>query len=150
MVFSIAFFVIPWVIAVLHLQLKDKKLIPLIAPFASVNAFLVNGLGVDLGFWHVYPFTKPEILSTLPFNLGLYPVLACYMIYFIKKSSKSPYLIVFFIAFVTTLVEALFFLLGKVSYGNGWNIFWTFVSYLFPYMFGYWFYRYLKKINLIE
>ena len=48
------------------------------------------------------------------------------MIYFIKKSSKSPYLIVFFITFVTSLVEAVFFLLGKVSYGNGWNVFWTF------------------------
>ncbi|WP_046173563.1 CBO0543 family protein [Domibacillus indicus] len=150
MYFSIVFLVVPWVIALLHLQRKDKTLIPLIAPFSSVNAFLVNGLGVQFGFWHVYPFIRREFFSTISFDLGLYPVLGCYMIYFIKQSRRNPYFIVVLMAFLTALMEFFFLLMGKVAYGNGWNVIWTFVSYFFPYLFGYWFYRYLQNIKVIN
>ncbi|WP_332455460.1 CBO0543 family protein [Domibacillus aminovorans] len=134
---------------ILHLHPRDKKLIPLIGPFASVNAFLVNELGVQFGFWHVYLFNNANTLPAIPVNLGLYPILGCYLIFFIKKSNH-PYLIVFLMTLFTTLTEAIFVLMGIVVYGNGWNIFWTFISYLVPYLFDYWFYLYLKKIKAME
>ncbi|MCI2257251.1 hypothetical protein L2D08_23350 [Domibacillus sp. PGB-M46] len=149
MYFSMTLLAIPWIIALWHLHPKDKQLIPLIAPFAAVVAFIVNGLGVYFGFWRFYPFIELNVFATYPCNLGIFPVLGCYMIYFVQKT-KQPYVIVFGIALFTTLLEGLFLLMGKVVYGNGWNLFWTFISYLLPYLLGYWFYLYLQKLSIIK
>ncbi|WP_050184327.1 CBO0543 family protein [Domibacillus robiginosus] len=149
MFFSIALLIIPWLIALWHLHPKDKQLIPLIAPLASVAAFIVNGWGVYFGFWRVYPFIELNTIATYPCNLGIFPVLGCYMVYFIKKHGH-PYLIIFLITLFTTLLEGWFVGIGKAIYGNGWNLFWTFVSYFFPYLIGYWFYLHLKKIQVMN
>jgi hypothetical protein len=138
---SILVFVIPWIVAILHLYKKDKLLIVLIGPFFSVIAFTIN----EFGFWEVIPFPNQKTLSALPFNLGLYPILASYLIFFIKKY-KHPYAIIFFMSAFTTILEMIFLLFERVIYGNGWNNTWTFFSYLFPYMLTYWYYKYIKRL----
>ncbi|WP_018392480.1 CBO0543 family protein [Bacillus sp. 37MA] len=148
MYFIIIAFIIPWLIVLLHLHPKDKKLIPLIGPFGVVVSFLTNELGLYFGFWEVYPFPDLKTIATLPFNLGLFPILGCYMIFFIKKRMTHPYFVVFLATLFTTILEFIFVLMGKVTYGNGWNILWTFVSYLIPYLSAYWFYLYLIKLKV--
>ncbi|SFQ87607.1 hypothetical protein SAMN02745910_04850 [Priestia endophytica DSM 13796] len=69
-------FILPWIVGVFHLYKKDKNIIPLIGSFFCIIAFVVNEFGSYYGFWRVAPFYSQKTLSVLPFNLGLYPLLA--------------------------------------------------------------------------
>ncbi|SMQ86934.1 hypothetical protein SAMN05444673_7016 [Bacillus sp. OV166] len=142
-------FVIPWIVGLLHLYKQDKVLIPVIGSFFSVIAFTINEFGFYFGFWEVLPSFNQKTLSALPFNLGLYPILASYLIYFIKKY-KYPYLVLLLMTIFTTLIEMIFSYFGRVIYSNGWNNIWTFCSYMFPYILVYWFYTYLKKLKILK
>jgi hypothetical protein len=140
-------FGLPWIVGYYHLYKKDKLLIPLIGAFFCIESFIINELGFYFGFWKAVP--SFNTISFLPFNLGLYPILASYLIFFIKKN-KNPYLIVFLMSLFTTFLEMIFVFLGKVIYGNGWNFPFTFFSYFFPYTLVYWYYRYLRKLNVLS
>lgn len=142
-------FVVPWSICIIHLYKKEKLLIFLIAPFFSVVTYTINTFGFYFGFWEVIPFPVQKNLATLPFDLGIYPILAIYLIFFIIKF-KKPSFVVFLMTSFTTLLELIFVYYGRVIYGNGWNIYFTFFSYLFPYLFVYGYYKYLIKLNITK
>ncbi|EJS46582.1 hypothetical protein CN445_30630 [Bacillus cereus] len=142
-------FVLPWAVGILHLYKKERRIIPLIGSFVCVVAFVVNEFGLYCGFWKIAPFFDQKTWSALPFNIGIYPILASYLIFFIKKT-KRPYLMVFFISLFTTFLEMTLVLSGKIVYGNGWNIIWTFFSYIIPYMWVYWYYLYLRKLQVMS
>ena len=137
-------FVLPWFIGILHLYKKDKLVLFFIAPFSSVISYVVNTVAYYFGYWEITPFPKLKNLASLPFELGFYPILACYLVFFIRKS-KNPYFVVFFMSLLTTLLELLCIYLGWIVYGNGWNIYLTFFSYLLPFLIVYWYYNYLIK-----
>jgi hypothetical protein len=142
-------FILPWVVGILHLYKKDRTIILLIGSFFCVISFVVNEFGFYYEFWRISPFIDQKTLSALPFNVGIYPILASYLIFFIKKN-KRPYLMVLFISLFTTFLEMTLVLDGKVVYGNGWSIIWTFFSYIIPYMWVYWYYLYLKKLQVMS
>jgi hypothetical protein len=138
-------FIIPWIIALFHLYRKDRLILPLVAPFSSVIAFVINDFGHLFGFWKLTSVSHWEIAAALPFDMGLYPILASYMIYFIRKNGH-PYIMILVMTSFTTLGETVFVYFGRVIYGNGWNNFWTFLSYLVPYILVYGYFLYLRKI----
>ena len=143
-------FVVPWIICIMHLYKKEEKLLLfLVAPVFSVVAYTINTFGFYFDFWEVIPFPDQKNLASLPFDLGIFPVLASYLIYFIKKI-KKPYFVVFLMTLFTTFLELIFVYFGRVIYGNYWNIYLTFFSYLFPYLFVYGYYKYLIKLNVIK
>lgn len=142
-------FMLPWTVGILHLYKRDKTIIPLIGSFFCIVAFTVNEFGLYFGFWRIAPFLDQKTLSGLPFNVGLYPILASYLIFFIKKT-KRPYLMIFFVSLFTTFLETTLVLSGKVVYGNGWNMIWTFLSYIIPYIWVYWYYLYLKRLQIMN
>jgi hypothetical protein len=57
-------------------------------------AFTVNQWGFYFEFWDVTPILKDETASAIPFNLGIYPVLASFMIYLIKFSGECPIIVI--------------------------------------------------------
>ena len=138
-------FIIPWFIALIHLYRKDRLILPLVAPFGSAIAFVINDFGHLFGFWKLTFVSHWEIIAALPFDIGLYPILSCYMIYFIRKKGH-PYIMILIMTAFTTLSETVFVIFGRVVYGNGWNNFWTFISYLIPYILVYGYFLYLRKI----
>ena len=142
-------FVVPWTICIIHLYKKEKLLLLLVAPFFSVVTYTINTFGFYFGFWEVIPFPTQKNLASLPFDLGIFPILASYLTFFIRKI-KKPYFIVFLMTLFTTFLELIFVYFGRVIYGNGWNIYLTFFSYLFPYFFVYGYYKYLIKLNVIK
>ena len=142
-------FVLPWFIAFRHLSKKDSLLIVLVAPFSSVLAYLINTIAYYFGFWEVAPFPEQKNLASLPSELGIFPILACYLVFFIRKF-KRTYIVVIIMTVFTTCLEQIFVLFGWIIYENGWNIFYTFFSYLLPYFVVYWYYKYLIKIAIIE
>ncbi|KIV55535.1 membrane protein, partial [Aneurinibacillus migulanus] len=59
-----------------------------------------------------------------------------------------PYAIILIFSLATTLLEYVMLVFGKVSYGQNWNILWTFWSYVLPYFIIYRYYIALKKLGL--
>jgi hypothetical protein len=47
-------------------------------------------------------------------------------------------------------LEYIALLVGLVTYGNGWNVGWSFLAYLIPYLIDYWYYLKLKKLHAID
>lgn len=58
----------------------------------------------------------------------------------------NAFIIIFLFTLLTTCIEGLGVIFGRVVYHNGWNIGWTFISYLIPAVLNYIYYLYMKKI----
>ncbi|KAB2395299.1 hypothetical protein F8172_14965 [Bacillus cereus] len=141
-------FIIPWIFGI-WLFKRNPKVILLIAPIGIAIAFLINEWGVNY-FWEFKPIFKNISLSAYPLNLGLYPILVCFFIYIeMKKQFNTLGLICFFTLFLTVL-EKIAHLLGKVNYINGWNIFWTFISYLVAILIVYSYFRILVRHQILN
>lgn len=141
-------FIIPWIFMVI-LYFRDKKIVLIIAPFQSVIAFTINAIGFYYGFWDLYPFGNKEIVH-VPFDVGIYPMLSAYMIYYIKNIDINPFAVIFIFTLFTTFIEILGVSMGRVVYGRGWNIGGTFISYLIPYILNYCYYLSLKNLGVFK
>lgn len=144
----IAGFVIPWLFGLIIYR-KNKRIILFIAPISAVIAFTTIALEEYMGFWNLYPFDIYDPITALPYCLGLYTVNPSILIYFINDRRFNPYFNIVLITILTTIEEGLGVLVGRVTYDNGWNMGWTFISYLIPYIIIYLFYKYLKKEGLL-
>ncbi|WP_409069329.1 CBO0543 family protein [Clostridium sp. FAM 1755] len=141
-------FIIPWISGIVF-YFKDRKVLFTIAPFQSVIAYTVNSIGFFYNLWSVYPHEYGKF-TTMPYDLGIYPILSVYLIHYINKEKFNPYLLIMTATIFTTFLELLGILSGKVLYSNGWNIGFTFISYLLPYLLNYWFYIQLKKMKIFD
>ncbi|MGO5066235.1 hypothetical protein FDF31_07395 [Clostridium sporogenes] len=141
-------FIIPWISGIIF-YFKDRKVLFTIAPFQSVIAYTVNSIGFFYNLWSVYPHEYGKF-TTIPYDLGIYPILSVYLIHYIDKTKFNPYLLIMTATIFTTFLELLGILSGKVLYSNGWNLGFTFISYLLPYLINYWFYIQLKKIKIFN
>ncbi|WP_261133702.1 CBO0543 family protein [Bacillus sp. Marseille-Q3570] len=136
--------IIPWIPGI-YLIKKDLKIFLLIAPFASVVAFTFDVLGFHMEFWRISPEREIETVAALPMYLGVYPILAAYLFFFIKRSHLNRWILIFAVTLITTIIEFIGVSIDMVHYFNGWNIFWTFVSYLLAYLVSYGYFLILKK-----
>lgn len=141
-------FIIPWISGVIFYFI-DRKILFIIAPFSSTVAFVVNSFGFYYGFWTVAPHTYSKF-STIPFDLGLYPILSVYLIHYINKTKINRYLLIIIATLFTTLIEWFGILTGRVVYSNDWNLSFTFISYFIPCLLIYWFYIQLKKMRVFN
>lgn len=146
---TIVGFFIPWVFGII-LYLKEKHIVLLITPFSSAVSCSINCLGFNLGLWHFSP-TKYFSLSALPLNLGLFAILGVFLVYLIKNIKLNPLLIISAAALITTLLEYIGVVFNRVFYANGWNIIWTFFSYLIAYILVFLYYHLLtSKLNVFN
>ena len=128
MILNIIFgFIVPWFFGVI-LYFKDKKLLLVIAPFMSVWAYALNEIIFYFNFNRFIPLSINEDITTMSVNLGLFPILGSYFIYFVKLKRFSPYTLVVFFVLMTTLAEYLALMFGLLTYDNGWNIGWSLLS----------------------
>lgn len=135
--------IIPWCIASYFLR-QDSSVILLIAPIASVIAFVFDEVGYHMKWWSITP-AGSGILSFLPYNLGIFPVVSCLLIYTVRRSSLNSLLLLLLFTFCKTMFEFCLVLSGKVSYAHGWNLGWTFVSYLLACSLCYGWYLMVKR-----
>lgn len=140
--------IIPWILMII-LYFRDKKVVLIIAPFQSMLAYTINAMGFYYGFWDLYPFNNKEIVH-VPFDIGIYPMLSAYMVYHIKstklKEKINPFTVIVIFTLLTTCIEGAGVFMGRVVYGKGWNIGWTFMSYLIPYILNYYYYLSLREV----
>ncbi|MDF2714992.1 MAG: hypothetical protein K0R28_1917 [Paenibacillus sp.] len=134
-------FIIPWLFGI-YLLKNDMETILSISPFASLAAFAFNEIGLHIQWWEHVP-THWGPLSTFPSNVGIFPVTACFMIHFIKRNRKKHFVIIALFTIFLTALEGLLLVFDRVTYYNGWNIGWTFSSYLIT---NYLVYIYFKQL----
>jgi hypothetical protein len=141
MLFNVLFgFVIPSIFGFLFYR-RNKRTVMSIYPIASIVAIIIGFLGQRFNFWRFNPVFRIKILSTLPFHLGVYPVLSSYLFHLIQKYKKGTFILIIAFSLITTILEYITLIIGKVKYYNKWNIYWTYVSYLFAYVIVYCYYR---------
>ncbi len=142
-------FLIPWFFG-MWLYFKNSKVVLTIAPFSAATSFVVNIWGTYNNFWLFTPILEPKTASILPADIGLFPVVACFNIHFIQKNNSHPFLLILMFSIGLTLIEMGIFYLGKVSYFNGWNFIWTFISYLIPALITYSYFCLLKTKGVLD
>ncbi|MHB8061690.1 MAG: CBO0543 family protein [Ruminiclostridium sp.] len=143
-------FILPLIFGIC-LYKNNSRVVIFIAPISSVVSFTFNQIGYSAKFWVVTPIIKEnETLSALPMDIGIYPFLACLMIYIIIAKSIKPFYAISLFTIVTTLLEFICFLLGKVIYQRGWNLFITFLSYACAYFLCYLYFILIKKFVFEE
>ncbi|OCT14534.1 hypothetical protein A8709_26740 [Paenibacillus pectinilyticus] len=123
-------FIIPWIFGV-FLYKKAPNIVIIIFPVSSIVSSFINAIGFHLEFWDFTPLIEDdETISALPFYIGLYPLAACSAMYWIDVKKTNPILTLVLLSILLTGLEYIGFLFHKVQYGHGWNIGWTFISYL--------------------
>lgn len=137
-------FLVPWVFGV-YLYHKNALIVLTVAPLASALSFVINAIGFGFGWWHLHPPIRIETISALPFDIGLYPVLGSWCIMLIDQYGRTIHLLLAF-ALGTTFLEGFGIAIGHASYGNGWNLAWTFVSYFVAYVIVCLFYRLFRSV----
>jgi hypothetical protein len=142
-------FIIPWMFGI-WLYKKDKKTVLLVSPLGAVLAYTFNLFGNHFELWSYKPALKTQQLSEFPLDIGLYPVISSYLVHSIQKSIAKPYSLILIFSLATTILEYGTLVFGRISYNHGWNIFWTFWSYVLPYFIIYRYYIALKKLNVFN
>ncbi len=139
----IAGFLLPWVVGI-YLIVRNRNILLAVGSIMSVLAFLINAVGMYVGFWTLPPIS--DTISTLPFEVGLYPILAVLMIQIALWTKCNTNWLVVVFAVATTFLEQIALWLGWITYGHGWNTWLTILSYLLPYWIVV---RYAKLIGII-
>lgn len=131
-------FILPWVLG-FYLFRNQTMLFIIFYPMGSATSFLINEIGSTY-FWKM-----DKVLALIWYDLGLYPIACCLFIcgILLKKMSTLITLLVFTLG--TNFLELLTVLLGKLEYQNGWNIYWSIVSYLLAYLIVYGYYKLVSK-----
>ncbi|WP_227396812.1 hypothetical protein [Jeotgalibacillus aurantiacus] len=136
-------------ILTLYLFKQNPKIIILMYPLGIAIAFTSNDWGSGL-YWTVSPvYEKNGSLSAFPYNVGYFPFIASLFGYLnIKNLINSHWLILLFSITFTSL-ELMAVFLDKISYHNGWNIFFTFFVYLVGYTGAHLYMIILKKYKVL-
>ncbi|MES1038925.1 hypothetical protein [Peribacillus simplex] len=131
-------FILPWVLG-LYLLRNQTRLFIIFYPIGSATSFLINGIGFAY-FWKM----DKELVAIL-YDIGFYPIACCLFIASIhfEKMTVITNFLVFTLG--TNFFEFVIVLLGKLEYRNGWNIYWSAVSYLLAYLIVYGYYKIVQK-----
>jgi len=135
-------FIIPWIAGAFFIK-RDVIFVLKVSIIASLISFLFNDIGYYMNWWYVTPKQYAN-LAFIPFNFGIFSLIAVAMIYFINKSNKVWSMILLF-TFGKTFLESILVFCGKVVYGNGWNLAYTFLSYFVACTIGYFLYKCISK-----
>ena len=112
------------------LVILDAKLVILMAPYACVGAYIINTIGFGGKWWYLKPLLGTQNLTALPVNLVFYPTLGTLFIYLAEHSKISRVFLLFIFVVLTSIFEYLIILVGWLSYCDGWNVYFTSITYL--------------------
>lgn len=122
-------FIIPWLLGLW--LIKDKAFLIAFYPAAVALATTIDIVGSNF-FWQFSPPLNNKSLSCLPVLIGLHPIASCLMLYLIYRKNIGPFRGILYFAGLLTFLEWVTKELGLLTYFNGWNIYWTFISYMVP------------------
>ncbi|MGE7760416.1 CBO0543 family protein [Peribacillus sp. NPDC097895] len=127
-------FILPWILGI-YLFKKHRRLFIIFYPIGSATSFMIN----EIGFTYFWKMDKT--LASFSYDLGLFPIACCLFICSIHLEKLSTLTSFLIFTLGTDLLELSIVLLGKLDYRNGWNIYWSAVSYLLAYLIVYGYYK---------
>ena len=140
---TIVGFIFPWILGV-YLIRNQTRIFVIIYPVGAAIAFLINKIGFNY-FWKMNEDFVELSFPSLPYDIGLFPILSCFFICIIHYK-KVPFLITFLVFILgESFFELLLVMLGKLDYLNGWNIYWTAASYGISLLMTYVYYKIALK-----
>lgn len=143
-------FILPWFIGIL-LYSMDKQIIVTIAPFACTLGFILNTIGMDLGYF--YPLQigkiKPHTVAIFP-NTGLLAIESCLLIFMIHHTKYKTIILNLLMTIVSTLIDMIFIYFNFLEYKKGWNIPLTSLAYIIAFYVIYFYYLWMKKMEIIK
>lgn len=119
---------IPWVILI-YFYKKSPLLVILMYPLGVTISFVANDWGFLL-FWEVEPVYNNPSLSAIPISVGYFPLITALFAYIREKKAIDTWKLILLFSILTTFIELLVLWSGKIHYYNGWNILWTYFTYL--------------------
>ncbi|WP_433921031.1 hypothetical protein [Paenibacillus taichungensis] len=134
-------FIIPVVIGGWILR-KNLNILIVFYPLGVATSAFINSVGFNF-FWNILPNTNNQSYAALPMDLGILPDfwLSDDVHHSCKGIKSWP--VILLTSVILTLMEWFAKESGKILYFNGWNIYWTFLSYLVPlilvFSYGYFF-----------
>ncbi|WHH60603.1 CBO0543 family protein [Petroclostridium sp. X23] len=126
-------FVFPWIAFSILADKRRIKQLFISGTFASLIALFVNLIEDTYNWWKFPKELNPHTDVTFFADIGLYPVQAMLLIQHLPKNRRLWVFYVLGLALFNTLGEYTLINLGEEIYLNGWNIYWTFVSYFVPF-----------------
>ncbi|OAB29597.1 hypothetical protein [Paenibacillus macquariensis] len=120
-------FILPWIFGC-YLFKRNLSFVLHVSTIAALIAFLFNDIGHFMDWWYVLP-KNYGTLSFIPYNLGVFAVIPVFALYQINNGGRT-WLIIPLASFLLTIFEGLLVITGKVVYSSGWNLGWTYISYL--------------------
>lgn len=139
-------FLLPWIILGIYIYKRDKTILIVFFPISALLAFIINEFGFYFEFWNLTPILRIKTMSALPMDIGIFPLLGCYLVYLINRNHWNFLQLIILFSGFTTVLEFTGVITGKVIYMNHWNIGWTFVSYFVFYTLEVLYYRILKNL----
>ncbi|WP_028608656.1 hypothetical protein [Paenibacillus harenae] len=142
-------FIVPWIFGI-YLVRKIPKILLLICPVGVVVSHTINDWGFHEQYWFFAPVkSNNESVAALPLDLGLYAILAACLIWAITAYQRKTMIIILIFSLFTVLLEGFGLLIGRVWYSNGWNIGYTFLSYVVAYYLVYFYYKMLHHYRFL-
>ncbi|MBB6635835.1 CBO0543 family protein [Cohnella thailandensis] len=120
-------FVLPWLVGVFFIK-KASKTMLLVFAVTAFLALLFNDIGAYAKWWEMTPH-EMESITTIPYSLGVYPIILTLMYRYVLPRIH-PVWFVLLTALVLTLFESALVLSRRIEYHDGWNVGWTYVSYV--------------------
>ncbi|SFF34648.1 hypothetical protein SAMN04487969_12831 [Paenibacillus algorifonticola] len=81
---------LPWMVSI-HWIRKQPLLFLLITPATIAISMLFNTIGFYFNFWNMRPYIQAnETIAGMPFDFGIYPVIASFMVYTIHRVNTHP------------------------------------------------------------
>ncbi|KSU84438.1 hypothetical protein GA0061096_0526 [Fictibacillus enclensis] len=139
--------IIPWMVGT-YLCFKKPKFMLMIVPIGISTAFLINDWGFNY-FWRLKHSYKNLSLASVPYNIGLFPILGCLFISSIHYTKLNTFLSLILFTIFTTLIEFWALKEGEIIYRNGWNIGFTAISYFIGYLVVFIYYKLLRKYKIL-
>ncbi|WP_308635473.1 CBO0543 family protein [Paenibacillus silvisoli] len=143
-------FILPWLTVGLYLLKKDIRILVLMFPVGAMVSFATNLFGFHFELWNMKPFMNEEAYAALPYNFGTFPLLGCLMLHLIDRTRLHPIFWLIACSLCKTGLEGISVWVGRVTYDNGWNIGWTFVSYLAANLIGYAYFHLLRRVIVVK
>lgn len=136
-------FIFPWVVGINYFR-RNLSFVLHVSTIAALIAFLFNDIGYFMKWWYVEPKSYGT-LSFIPYNLGVIAIIPVFAMYHINNGRRI-WMTIPLASLLLTILEGLLLLTGEVVYSSGWNLGWTYISYLIALMAEYIIYS-LTKTN---
>ena len=126
-------FVVPWIVFWIISDKNKLRKLFVSGTFGAIIALVVDIVQHSFQWWSFKEDIIPGLDIELSADLGLYPVQAMLLVQYLPKNKLNWHYWIIGISIFNTLGEYILVKIGQLAYTNGWNIIWTFISYIIPF-----------------